>query len=571
MKKLFAVLTAIFLLVVMASCSSGGGGSANQSSTGKSVDLSIVKGYITGTAAAGSKMSFMMSGTDNTGQVWEGNITFVSDGETTFESEDVTKSITTFSRTKPMVRTVTSADYYLKSSGTFYKEVDSLGNIYVPGKQNPAFPDSANIGDSGILGDDVCSDGTSATKTWQLEADSNGNSKFIAFRINRDASNVETYMTKATLYLDSSGNPYKYSITITYSDGTTFSLSGLRDEGGDPSSKFNLTSYQDTAWSDKIIVSTNTGDHVDDTTLTSDNDLYIDWAYINNGSADITQDHNVKLYVDNVLRDTWAGCNPLEVSHYCHADDYLLGKLSVGIHKIKMLVDADNRIIESNESDNEYTKTITVKAPGNTTTYYSMSGTIHVGSDSGATLSGATVSIAGKTNTTSSTGTFTFADIPAGTYAFSVSKSGYDTYTDSAYYVGSNQTGLNFHLTQTVTPPSGIFPIGTWDGGQWGSFTVSKLIKTSGSVNYYSGSVSYSRFGTKTCSGSEMDTNCVIQFGSGTFFIQAQNYTSDPTIYTFTATVNDPSTIGSFIAGNLIINTSTDVLYDDYWAFTRTK
>jgi hypothetical protein len=83
------------------------------------------------------------------------------------------------------------------------------------------------------------------------------------------------------------------------------------------------------------------------------------------------------------------------------------------------------------------------------TNTYSMMGTIHSGSYSGPGLSGATVSIAGRTATSSSTGTFSITGIPAGTYAFSVSKSGYDTYTNPAYYVGSNQSGLNFYITIT--------------------------------------------------------------------------------------------------------------------------
>ena len=93
----------------------------------------------------------------------------------------------------------------------------------------------------------------------------------------------------------------------------------------------------------------------------------------------------------------------------------------------------------------------TVTAPGTTT--YSMSGTIHVGNNSGAVLSGATISIAGLTATTGSTGAFTITGIPSGTYAFTVSKSGYDTYTNPAYYVGSDQTGLNFYLTAIIVPP----------------------------------------------------------------------------------------------------------------------
>ena len=67
-------------------------------------------------------------------------------------------------------------------------------------------------------------------------------------------------------------------------------------------------------------------------------------------------------------------------------------------------------------------------------------------SNSGPALSGATVSIAGLSSTSSLSGGFSINGIPAGKYAFSVSKLGYDTYTNPAYYVGSNQSGLSFYL-----------------------------------------------------------------------------------------------------------------------------
>jgi hypothetical protein len=106
---------------------------------------------------------------------------------------------------------------------------------------------------------------------------------------------------------------------------------------------------------------------------------------------------------------------------------------------------------------------------------YSMSGTIHSGSNSCPVLSGATVSIAGKSTTTSSIGTFFISGIAAGTYALSVSKAGYDTYTDPAYYVGSNQTGLNIYIT-VVNSPLVCVP--------WTSFSVNG-IQFYGNTSYY--------------------------------------------------------------------------------------
>lgn len=114
---------------------------------------------------------------------------------------------------------------------------------------------------------------------------------------------------------------------------------------------------------------------------------------------------------------------------------------------------------------------ITQANGGFTPPSYSMSGTIHTYSNSGPVLSGATVSIAGKTVTTNSNGGFSITGIPSGTYAFSVSRFGWDTYTNPAYYVGSNQTGLSFYLN--AAPPFGALAINssTMAAGLSGGFS----------------------------------------------------------------------------------------------------
>jgi M6 family metalloprotease-like protein len=78
---------------------------------------------------------------------------------------------------------------------------------------------------------------------------------------------------------------------------------------------------------------------------------------------------------------------------------------------------------------------------------YSMSGTVRSGSLTGPVLFKAAVAIAGKTTTTGKAGTFSISGIPAGTYILTISKSGFATYTDTAYAINSNQSSLNFYLT----------------------------------------------------------------------------------------------------------------------------
>ena len=97
---------------------------------------------------------------------------------------------------------------------------------------------------------------------------------------------------------------------------------------------------------------------------------------------------------------------------------------------------------------------------------YSISGTVHVGSNYGPLLTGAVVSLLGLVDTTDDTGAFSITSISAGTYPFSIAKSGYNTYYNNSYYIGSNQTNLVFYLTELVN--GGDDSGGAGDGGGGG-------------------------------------------------------------------------------------------------------
>lgn len=83
-------------------------------------------------------------------------------------------------------------------------------------------------------------------------------------------------------------------------------------------------------------------------------------------------------------------------------------------------------------------------------TYY-LGGTVRAGSGTGPALPGVTVSIAGKSVVTGSTGAFTITGIPAGTYTLTLQKSGYVKKTYSGYTVSCNRTGLVFYLVPAPT------------------------------------------------------------------------------------------------------------------------
>src|SRR5665213_1374927 len=138
----------------------------------------------------------------------------------------------------------------------------------------------------------------------------------------------------------------------------TFVLCSAMTAVGTP----NLTPYQPSGWSDKIVVARTTGTTNDSTSLTTADTLYVNWAVINNGTTAVTTTFYTYLYVDGAFKASWSTTS-LNANFYTSARDYSIGSLSVGTHTISITTDATGVIAESNENDNSYTKTITISSP----------------------------------------------------------------------------------------------------------------------------------------------------------------------------------------------------------------
>jgi hypothetical protein len=99
---------------------------------------------------------------------------------------------------------------------------------------------------------------------------------------------------------------------------------------------------------------------VDETPFYSADTLYVAWWVINNGSVPTTTNAPMAIYLDGqvVHRNIVYPLQPSQTANCCLCVS--VGPLSAGTHTIKILVDTTNAVDESNEADNEYTKTITV-------------------------------------------------------------------------------------------------------------------------------------------------------------------------------------------------------------------
>jgi len=145
-------------------------------------------------------------------------------------------------------------------------------------------------------------------------------------------------------------------------------------------------------------------------------------------------------------------------------------------------------VISAIDANGNAAGTLTVTQLGSSASY-TVSGTVR--SSAGAALTGATVNLAGKTTTTSSTGAFSFTGIAAGSYTVTASQSGYHAYSSGSVTVGANQVVSVTMALLPVYTVSGTVTSSTGSGLLPGSVvTIGDKSATVSSAGSYSLSVS---------------------------------------------------------------------------------
>ncbi len=147
------------------------------------------------------------------------------------------------------------------------------------------------------------------------------------------------------------------TVTFNLANGSSASIYVFDDDS--TSSKPDLAPYRPEGWDNKIVFSTVTDTNTDAAVITTNNDIYVDWALKNIG--DLTSGaYSVELYVDNAWENTWR-YDYSTAGYMRKLEDYNIGSLSSGTHTLKLVLDSANEVSESNEANNEYTRTITVR------------------------------------------------------------------------------------------------------------------------------------------------------------------------------------------------------------------
>ena len=143
---------------------------------------------------------------------------------------------------------------------------------------------------------------------------------------------------------------------------TAAALLSLAAPGSYPSQggPANLKPHRPEGWSDAIVVSTRRGDHLNARRLTSTDSLYVDFAVINAGGSPVRSPFRIDLYLDGALWDSFEAPAPLAPRAYRFREDYLIRRLAPGTHTLRIVADGGRAVSESDESDNDHTRTLIV-------------------------------------------------------------------------------------------------------------------------------------------------------------------------------------------------------------------
>ena len=122
----------------------------------------------------------------------------------------------------------------------------------------------------------------------------------------------------------------------------------------------NLRPVRPEGWSDSLVVSNRQETSTETLRLMAYDRLFVDFAVINGGGSPVAAPFRIELFLDGRLRETFDVAPPLDPQVYRFREDYPLGRLSSGTHTLRVVVDGGEAVAESNESDNQYTRTFFV-------------------------------------------------------------------------------------------------------------------------------------------------------------------------------------------------------------------
>ncbi len=155
------------------------------------------------------------------------------------------------------------------------------------------------------------------------------------------------------------GTDYRIRISSTTVAGCTDTSDSDFAITQAPADLPNLRPFKPSVWSGKIVVAKTTDTFTEDSPLYPSDNLYVAGAVINNGT-NLVGEFRVKFFVDDEEKGSWLWTAGLASNYYWYFYNLPLGTLSAGTHSLKVVADSEGAIAEADESDNEFTRDITI-------------------------------------------------------------------------------------------------------------------------------------------------------------------------------------------------------------------
>lgn len=219
---MYKVLSIVFSLILLSSCSSDGGDSAPITPADTVFTLFGIN-----VARPGTNESFSYSGNDNAGLAYTGTGSIADRGLTSFMSQSVRQ-------TDIIISLTASNGGFLTSTGTIYGDPTTLAGVFEETDDGVictattilGIPDTAKPGDFGTLSSYTCSDGTTETGNWRLEASTNGLAKITYSFTYLDQFGNFSYDEESTFTIDTSGDVKASQLKLSDSTGYLLTLNG---------------------------------------------------------------------------------------------------------------------------------------------------------------------------------------------------------------------------------------------------------------------------------------------------------------------------------------------------------
>ena len=122
----------------------------------------------------------------------------------------------------------------------------------------------------------------------------------------------------------------------------------------------NLKFFQPSGWSSDVVVANATNITIDSPVLRTSDTLFVNFAPLNSGTVAVASAWNIEVLVDGAVTLNIAGSATLGPNVFSSITNRNIGSLAAGTHTIQVILDSGNTVTEVDESDNSFTKTITV-------------------------------------------------------------------------------------------------------------------------------------------------------------------------------------------------------------------